>query len=165
MYYAVTQGRFPFTPAPERQIFLRGDASADSAAHKVMRNALNQIITSCTNGTGQIIIPIHLTDCPRGYRDTSCLIGIEEIEKNFGQVSIYPIPASNSLNIELSEAPEHPIKINIFDITGRLLNHAPILFRRSERKIQIDVGDFIPGFYLLKFKSVEANEGVTFIKN
>ena len=130
------------------------------------KDSAEQGVRSIMGGFVNSITPIHFTDCGRGHRVMSCYwIGIEELERTFGKLSLYPNPANSLLTLELAEIPEHPVLISIFDITGRQINTEPLVFLKGNNQIQLDIANFHTGVYLLKFVSSEANGGAMFIKN
>lgn len=170
LYYGTTFSPTNVILPQNRQIYLLEDSPADSAAHSVMSRALDPNVLSCVRsimgGFVNSITPIHFTDCGRGHRVMSCYwIGIEELERTYGKLSLYPNPANSLLTLELAEIPKQTVLINIFDITGRQINKEPLGFMKGENKIQIDIADFNTGVYLLKFVSSNANGGAMFIKN
>jgi hypothetical protein len=70
----------------------------------------------------------------------------------FNHIQVYPVPATDVLNIRMAVADETQIKIVVSDITGRtLLNFESFVSR-------INVSDFLPGFYMLHFYDVNSGE-------
>lgn len=62
-------------------------------------------------------------------------------------ISIYPNPATNILNIELSNF-QNTDTLNIFDITGKLVRSVPM----QNSKSTIAIGDLTAGLYLIQLK-------------
>ena len=74
-------------------------------------------------------------------------LSIKNVAKNEHAVSIYPCPASDYVNIQISDdMPMNDLYAYLYDITGRLL-HTQILENKTTR---IDLTDFTAGFYVLK---------------
>ncbi|MCL2132162.1 MAG: T9SS type A sorting domain-containing protein [Lentimicrobiaceae bacterium] len=83
-------------------------------------------------------------DCFRAYLS---YLSVKEKVKNENTISIYPCPASDYVNIQISDdMPTNDLYAYLYDVTGRLL-HTQILENKTTR---IDLTDFTAGFYVLK---------------
>ena len=170
LYYANINNPVSVTLPENRQIFLLEDTPADSAAHQVMNHALDPNLLSCVRslmgGNVNSIVPIHYTDCGRGHRTISCYwIGIEELEKSFGEISLSPNPSNSAIKLAFQVRLEEPLLLNLFDITGRQMNSTPMVCPKGENEIIFDISRFNNGVYLVKFISHIASGSVMFIKN
>ena len=80
------------------------------------------------------------------------------IETENQELSIYPNPFSNELNIDLPE--EVSSHITILDLNGRIL----MSFSSSKREIKIDVDDFAEGVYFLKMFTTAEERTIKLLK-
>ena len=79
-------------------------------------------------------------------------VGISETD--IADVNIYPNPTNNILNIGVStNSPVNNMKIHIADITGRLVYVSEI----NQQSLQINVGDFAKGIYVLTLLTDKGN--------
>lgn len=79
-------------------------------------------------------------------------VGISETD--IADVNIYPNPTNNILNINVStNSPVDNMKIHITDITGRLVYVSEI----NQQSLQINVGDFAKGIYVLTLLTDKGN--------
>lgn len=71
-------------------------------------------------------------------------------------VSVYPNPATNKLNI----ASEDEVNVIITDINGKVLSS----FKHSDEISEIDISDFAAGIYFVKFTSKTGRSVLRFVK-
>ncbi len=64
----------------------------------------------------------------------------------FPRVLLYPNPAQDLLNIELSEMTAQPVRVEMYDMEGRMIRS----INMKERQARIVVGDLPRGLYLMK---------------
>ena len=76
-----------------------------------------------------------------------CLIGVEEIDMTT-QVSVYPNPASDKLNIELLDVITKSFDCKIYDLTGRRISVEP--FETNSNHYEIDLNSINNGIYILE---------------
>ncbi|MBI5541131.1 MAG: PKD domain-containing protein [Bacteroidia bacterium] len=76
-----------------------------------------------------------------------CLVGIEEIDMD-NQISIYPNPAYDKLNIELIDVITNSFDCKVYDLTGRSIGVEP--FETNSNHYEIDLSRFNSGIYLLE---------------
>jgi hypothetical protein len=114
-----------------------------------------RISEKCPNNTQ---IPIKVEISSDGYNFWSDIfsiivqepVGIEEIMEPITR--IYPNPTENILNIELNDADNQPLEIEIFTITGE------VIYQKNYKNIaahfveQVDLSDYAKGIYLVKVK-------------
>jgi hypothetical protein len=96
--------------------------------------------------------------------DATGYLGLEENEviKESG-ISVFPNPAVDYVNIEFDEIPIGNSKIQIFDITGRLIGSKEI---DNQSNITFNLSDLKEGVYILNIKSYEGwTKSVKIIKN
>jgi len=75
-------------------------------------------------------------------------IGIDEVENNFN-VSIYPNPTNDIVNIEIPNVNE-PVNINIFDLEGKLIYS---LHNVRDKNTVLNLKDFSSGEYIMELKN------------
>lgn len=86
--------------------------------------------------------------------------GIKNGSGNTLALNIVPNPATNMLNIQLSNAGQSPFRFRIYNILGRKVLDADAKFDADNKKV-IDISNYTPGLYIL---SVENREGKTTVK-
>lgn len=62
-------------------------------------------------------------------------------------ISIYPNPATETLNVRFSKKPTNPFDIQVFDITGKVVLNASSIIKPSTK---LNVQDLPPGAYFLQ---------------
>ena len=83
-------------------------------------------------------------------------------ENNYKQIHIYPNPASNNLNVNLSQLKNlQNTSISIYDIQGKLLLHKNI----QQPLTEINITQFAKGIYVVKVNSENENLQSKFIKD
>jgi hypothetical protein len=90
--------------------------------------------------------------------ESSSGIPPKDVENN--GVTIWPIPASNILNMQLDSDISAELNLQIRDIGGRLIQ----LWKMSESQTQLDISDLKPGVYMLILSGKENKEVRKFIK-
>jgi PKD repeat protein len=84
--------------------------------------------------------------CRRVYVKTCA--GVEDIMDQ-DNISIYPNPANNTVNLEFTKAISGNAKIEISDITGRLVS-TQVLSASEGKTIPIDISSMAAGMYIMK---------------
>lgn len=81
------------------------------------------------------------------------LISLVNLDENSGNqnISVFPNPASDQLNIDLSSLTDKKIMLEIFDLSGRLYYQQEIL--APESLVQLSVKDYNKGLYLLQIRT------------
>ena len=89
--------------------------------------------------------------------------GTTEIDENSGlnDLSIYPNPATNVVNVEFSTENPENITFNIVDLTGKLIYTEQVNHQGGNLKHQFAVSNLSKGFYFLR---IETNTGKTIRK-
>ena len=78
-----------------------------------------------------------------------CLVGINVEEINMdSQISVYPNPTSDKINIELKDFVPSSFNCNLYDLTGRKIKIET--FNTNTNLYEIDVSKFNNGIYLLE---------------
>lgn len=83
--------------------------------------------------------------------DGECYDFITAINSNLlarNKIELYPNPVGNSdLNIEINASNPEPLRIQIFDISGKKM----VDFEKKEKEFKIDVSNYPAGCYFVKF--------------
>jgi hypothetical protein len=107
----------------------------------------------CDNGPARKIV-VQVTDT--AYR-------INKINDNLIN-RLYPNPVNSSLSIEVNHENYDKISISIYKINGQLISELSRANFINDKTITIDVSDFSPGVYLLKYEIQSTRNIVRFIK-
>lgn len=83
-------------------------------------------------------------------------VGIEEFFTD-GQVSVYPNPVSEIVNISFDAKEEFDVEIIITDITGRQIISNSHIARAGANKFSYDINNISKGMYLLNIISEKGN--------
>lgn len=86
-------------------------------------------------------------------------INENEASMNFietANLSVYPNPAQNILNIEINTGANEQAQLVVYDVTGKLLHSQEISFVSGAA--QLDVSNFSNGFYML---AIQTNNNLT----
>jgi hypothetical protein len=81
-------------------------------------------------------------------------VGISETGPFSSQISLYPNPATDRLNIELPEGITGNTEIYIFNLKGQRLLQ---LEKTGNHKFLANISDLISGVYVLKIKNSSKN--------
>jgi hypothetical protein len=79
----------------------------------------------------------------------------------FPAIEVYPNPASHSLNILLQTVPGSDTKLQLMDITGKIIQTVK-LYRTSE---VLDISSLSDGLYILNFTNGVYSKFIKFIKS
>ncbi len=79
-------------------------------------------------------------------------------------ISIYPIPATNSITLEAGQAMDADLHYTIYDIQGKRLTPAQYTFKVVPGKIIIDIQQLADGIYCIQVDSKEGSGSKVFIK-
>ena len=70
------------------------------------------------------------------------------VESIFANVSVYPNPTSNSLNVDLSGISEEDVTVALVDMTGKVLT---VKEHAAGQIAQFDMSNFAKGMYQVRF--------------
>lgn len=93
---------------------------------------------------------LKLTVTKQNFQPYQATINLKTLDVNsFSKsgVSIYPIPASDIVNLSWSNS--KPAKILLYDTTGKLMQ---TIINVADKKLQINVSKFPKGIYILKYE-------------
>ena len=84
------------------------------------------------------------------------IVSVAESEASYG-IQLYPNPVRSSLFLEVSDAPETPLEIAVWNNLGQLVHRIDLNSGYRQDRYQISVADWAKGLYLV---SVVGQEGV-----
>ncbi|HTA62153.1 MAG TPA: alkaline phosphatase family protein [Bacteroidia bacterium] len=82
--------------------------------------------------------------------------GIEQ-NKNITNVNIWPVPAKQSLNIDLNSSSANKGEVSIYDVTGRLVKQEDVTIKTGDNNYTIDIQNINSGMYMIKVSSPAIN--------
>ncbi len=77
-------------------------------------------------------------------------------DKNIPVIDIYPNPVRKILNFSIKEETYSPQLIEFFDMSGKKIFENKTQGTRSPL-LHINIGDFLPGTYIIKIKTREGD--------
>jgi hypothetical protein len=86
------------------------------------------------------------------------ITGINNIENNISDVSIFPNPATENFTIELNVKKASPINFKLVDLTGKLIKEITASEVFGNYKTSISITDIAKGSYFLKISSDDGLE-------
>jgi hypothetical protein len=84
--------------------------------------------------------------------------GINNLENNISDVSIFPNPATENFTIELNVKKASPINFKLVDLTGKLIKEIKAGEVFGNYKTSISITDIAKGSYFLKISSDDGLE-------
>jgi hypothetical protein len=121
-----------------------------------LQNGLSCIWTSLPNGKRDLISE-NDEACSFEYVLSTNNIDISET------IQIFPNPAKDFLQIQLTVEPKNQLQVQIYDLTGRLVQSETL--QRGQMLYQIAVGGLNEGAYLLQINDGEKQARKVFVKN
>ncbi len=117
----------------------------------------NNINTASEDDEANIILPA-------GQRSTE-VIGIPLSQQRFiTLVGLYPNPADDALNLEISANEKIAQNIQLYDSFGSLKEVLPIQLEEGINRQRIDISDLPSGMYYLLFETNKRHEPIRFVK-
>ena len=98
------------------------------------------------------------------YKGTRSSTAVHQSRPDF-DVSIYPNPATDVLNIVMTGKSNESIMYTLTDITGRIIDHGLWSLNPSNSRFEIDVSDAIKGVYFLKLSTEDRQSTFRLIIN
>ena len=123
----------------------------------------NNIITPAAEFMGELSVPIFVSDGIQNsniYNLNVEVTFVAGIENELLNAKIYPIPAKDYLNFELSEDTESFEYLEIMDLTGRIVYRQNL---EGSNKVSINVSSLNSGLYIISLKGTKL-ANFTFIK-
>jgi hypothetical protein len=79
-------------------------------------------------------------------------------------LSLFPNPASKTINIDFSVANRNDVSLEMYDLTGRLIFRNTASAVAGLNRVSHDVSSYHPGVYYLKLQAGEQVQTVKWIK-
>ncbi len=96
---------------------------------------------------------------------TGCTVGMPSIETNALQISVYPNPASDELEIQFSTLNSEEVTIEIVDVLGQVVFTQQLVSASGTNTLKMKVDFLSCGVYFLKVNADSKQESVEFLKN
>lgn len=90
--------------------------------------------------------------------NTVSTVGVKEVQGTVSNLSLFPNPANDVLQIKLSVSKEQPITIEMLDVSGRVLYTKTKNAVLGELNEKVDVKNFPKGTYLIKINGENLSE-------
>ncbi|MFT6333659.1 MAG: PKD repeat protein [Saprospiraceae bacterium] len=113
----------------------------------------NPIHTYGSNGTYEVILTVS-NQCGEVETTTTFIINVNAVtEADFGNMKVYPNPASDYITISLENTLGDDIKLSIIDVQGKIVRSELI----NTENHTINTSDLVNGTYMLRLSSNEAS--------
>jgi hypothetical protein len=120
-----------------------GQAAGDTLTHTIP-TSFDSIPAGFT-GTVYITDATYNITCSYSYPMT-CTVGINEALASKNSFSIFPNPATTTINININELQNTTAIVNIYDATGKVVK----TISTTENNLSIDRGDLQRGIYFVR---------------
>jgi hypothetical protein len=90
--------------------------------------------------------------------------GINTLSSTNSQITVYPNPATDLINIVLTTSKKIKVTIEILDVRGSLVHKQACVFSNDRSGEQIAIANLEPGIYLIKMRSDEEFKTIKLIK-
>jgi hypothetical protein len=77
------------------------------------------------------------------------LVDVENVEASAAGINIYPNPARDFCMIEFPEALNEPVRLSVFDASGRLMRNVKL----ADQKSLLEISDLSEGLYYLRIRN------------
>lgn len=122
----------------------------DSVSQKEMDR--NEAIYAIQQNRNPFIDHPEYAECIWGTRNCISTGIIEPGKYERATISIYPNPTTEKINIDWEITNQNEkISLDLFNIQGKILYHKD--FQENSKQVQIDLSEYAPGIYWLKWKS------------
>jgi hypothetical protein len=85
------------------------------------------------------------------------LTSVNTVNQPVNDVTAWPVPAKNQLNMNVSSVAEGKANIGMYDITGRLVKEMPAELKVGDNYLTINTDDVSSGIYFLNIKGDNIN--------
>jgi hypothetical protein len=123
-------------------------------------------ITTPTNGGSSIRMTADSNSVTATYVDIigGAILATEK-QDPFGQITLFPNPAQDRLQVGIPKGSSGTIQITIVDLQGRIQSVQNANLAIGENTIQMDISRFPKGVYLLKFNNIPTAPNLKFVKD
>ncbi len=94
---------------------------------------------------------------------TNAGTGVKTVE-GMSISNMYPVPATNELNIELANLFNQPVEVSITDMTGKVLLTKTFTTHVGQNNIKLDIGDLFGGMYMVQISNEQGRISKKMIK-
>lgn len=91
--------------------------------------------------------------------------GVAKQEFNHGKIYLYPIPVNDHLNINIEVGINKEVKIEVFDLSGKIVLEDYAQIEAGESEIQLNTEELLSGFYILNISGESIQFQNKFVKN
>lgn len=136
--YTDASGYFSFSNLPNETFSIKAEIAG------LYSNTIQVSLTNFQNQTLGLDLEV----------SASGIFGTGETElRNLNEISVYPNPVSDFLTLELRDQNNTSIFFEVISPTGTPLNIRENIIPAGSKRIIINLTDFVPGFYMIQFKS------------
>lgn len=118
--------------------------------------ASTQIISNLSAGNYTVAVKDKNNCSKSSSFSMSSPTGIEQVENSFDKLDIYPNPAINNVNINISLKEEKTVQVELYDMSGRTL-FSDEYSNIRDKEASVDLSNLSAGTYILKFGLPEGN--------
>ncbi len=167
-FYAQPNPIIPATAVSIPSNSIKYNTTANINVTNIVQNILNELPTDPYANNG-FLLKLNTEQAYRSYDWASCeypnpdlwpelkivyeqkSTNINNIKNNLTDFSITPNPTEANWYLNFSLSQQSDLKINLYDVTGRLVNNMDLSNLQSgKQKIQINGNDFCSGVYLIE---------------
>ena len=98
------------------------------------------------------------------YKGVRSALGIRQVSLNM-DVSIYPNPSTDMINVEIASENNELISYSLSDITGRIIEQGQWRLNSSNSRFTLNISEVRNGIYLLKLSTDEGQSSFRVLKN
>ncbi len=119
--------------------------------------------TYTSNGTYHVVLSVTNACGTDNFSDTLYIYSVgTDLSSDGSQIQILPNPANHEATIIWPSLTDDPITINIYDVTGRLIeNFQPTV---TDRRLRIMLNDFENGLYIIEMNIGKASQQLKLLK-
>jgi hypothetical protein len=112
--------------------------------------AINQVLLA--DSTGSYTVHISQNGCTATSAAVKIIISGTSEELALSQLNIFPNPATDVFYVKVSNSFHGPVKLQLFDLTGRLLQKQELQKNETQLETNFKVSTLPTGLYLLRIQ-------------
>ena len=94
---------------------------------------------------------LHHYNCDSLYRSINPVVGLDDpIKQYVSRITFSPNPFYSIIQLTIFDNIISPVKIDVYDIFGRLIKHFEVEEMSKKHKINIDLRNYPPGIYIIE---------------
>jgi hypothetical protein len=117
---------------------------------KPILGAINQVLLA--DSTGSYTVHISQNGCTATSAAVKIIISGTSEELALSQLNIFPNPATDVFYVKVSNSFHGPVKLQLFDLTGRLLQKQELQKNETQLETNLKVSTLPTGLYLLRIQ-------------